>query len=395
VSRLEERLRDAYRGAADSVRPETVRDLGEPTAAHPHRTRPASRGWRTLTPLAAAAAVTVIVVLATVVLPHASRPGRDQDRPAPAPAAAPKYLIADQGRSPLEVRDAATGALVATVTLPTEPGSQAPTANAAADGRTYIGSVATADGYHYLVSLYRPAHCRSWVYQFQLNSQGQPSAVTPLAALPTIGAQLLSLTVSGDGQLIAYDTLACPRSAPQPFYVAVTDLRTGQTKRWTTPAAGSPSLTANGSMLYYTMNLQPGTSVVRGMPTSAAPGPAADRSRTVVQADTFGPTDQVPFATISPDGSTLYFATFPEGSVGPGVGQVRALNLATGRSRVVYTPAGRPGLVTADPAVQNFLLQIQQPGTIPLRLARLDLTTGHVTDLPSGWLGPVGAVITW
>ena len=335
----------------------------------------------------------MIAVLAAV-LAKPSSPG--QAPQSPAPAAAPKFLVADtRGVSPLEVRNEATGALVATVTLPTEPGSQAPAADAAADGRTYIGSVATADGYHYVVSLYRPAHCRSWVYQFQLNSQGQPSAVTPLAALPTIGAQLLGLTVSGDGQLIAYDTLACPRSAPQPFYVAVTDLRTGQTKRWTTPAAGSPSLTASGSMLYYTMNLQPGTSVVRGMPTSAAPGPAADRSRTVVQADAFGPTDQVPFATISPDGSTLYFATFPEGSVGPGVGQVRALNLATGRSRVVYTPAGQPGLVTADPAVQNFLLQIQQPGTIPLRLARLDLATGRVTDLPSGWLGPVGSALTW
>jgi hypothetical protein len=393
VSRLEERLRDAYRGAADSVRPETVRDLGEPTAARPHRTRPASRRWRTLAPLAAAAAITVIVVLATVVLPHASRPGQDQDRPASAPAAAPKYLIADTGRSPLEVRDAATGALVATVTLPTEPGSQAPTANAAADGRTYVGSVATADGYHYLVSLYRLHDCRSWVYQFQLNARGQPSAVKPLAALPTIGSELGDLTLSGDGQMIAYNTSACTGSAPQPFHVAVTDISTGQTKRWTTLAAGSLSLTANGSTLYYVDNVS--TSMVRSMPTSAAPGPAADRSRTAVQAATFGPADQVPFAAISPDGSTLYFATFTQGPSGPGLGQVRALNLATGRSRVVYAPAGRQALITADPAVRNVLLQIQQPGKTQTRLASLDLTTGHVTDLPSGWLGPVGAVITW
>jgi hypothetical protein len=113
-----------------------------------------------------------------------------------------------------------------------------------------------------------------------------------------------------------------------------------------------------------------------------------------VQAATFGPADQVPFAAISPDGSTLYFATFTQGPSGPGLGQVRALNLATGRSRVVYAPAGRQALITADPAVRNVLLQIQQP-RMSLRLARLDLTTGHVTDLPSGWLGPVGAVITW
>jgi hypothetical protein len=271
--------------------------------------------------------------------------------------------------------------------LPTEPGSQAPTANAAADGRTYVGSVVTADGYHYLVSLYRLNHCRSWIYQFQLNARGQPSAVTPLAALPTVGAQLDGLTVSGDRQMIGYTTSACPGSALQPSYLAVTDIRTGQTKRWTTnPGVGMLSLTADGSMLYYTVNW-----AVLGMPTSAAPGAAA--GRTVVLAAAFDPTDWIFFAAVSADGSTLYFTTTPESQSGPGVGQVRALNLATGRSRVVYTPAGQPGLVTADPAVQNFLLQIPQQGT--LKLARLDLATGRVTDLPSGWLGPVGSVLTW
>ena len=72
------------------------------------------------------------------------------------------------------------------LTLPTEPGSQAPAADAAANGRTYIGSVATADGYHYVVSLYRQAHCRSWVYQFQLNSRAA-LAVTRLPPCPPSG----------------------------------------------------------------------------------------------------------------------------------------------------------------------------------------------------------------
>ena len=171
------------------------------------------------------------------VLPKATSDDQGQRGPVAALAAAPKFLIADtHGTSPLEVRNAATGALVATVTLPTEPGSQAPTGNPADDGRTYVGSVATADGYHYLISLYRLNHCRSWLYQFQLNGQGRPSAVTPFAALPTIGAQLYGLTVSGDGQMIGYTTVACMGSKPQPSYVAVTNTRTGQTKRWSTPA---------------------------------------------------------------------------------------------------------------------------------------------------------------
>lgn len=411
MSTLEERLRDAYLDAAATVAPETIRDLDRAAAPGPRhargerraRTRPATRNepggrWRrTLAPLAAAAAVAVIVVLATVVLPHVSAPAPGQDQNRPAPAAAPKFLIADTtGRSPLEVRDAATGALVAKVNLPTEPGSQAPTGDPAQDGRTYIGSVATADGYHYLVSLYRLSNCRSWIYRFQLNHQGQPSAVTPFTALPTVGAQLYGLTFSGDGQKIAYTTVACMGSATQPSYVAVTDTRTGQTTRWSTPARNSVnnvSLTADGGQLTYSLQLSP--SVVRMIPASAAPGAAADRGRTLVQAAAFGPADWVSFAVISPAGNTLYFTTFPQNQSGPGTGQVRALDLATGRSRVLDTQAGQPGLVTADPAAAHFLLQVEQPHTGQIRLASLDLATGRLSYPPSGWLAQMGAVLTW
>jgi hypothetical protein len=54
-----------------------------------------------------------------------------------------------------------------------------------------------------------------------------------------------------------------------------------------------------------------------------------------------------------------------------------------------------PASVTADPAVDHFLLRIMQGQTWQVSLARLDLATGHVTDLPSGWIGQLGAVITW
>lgn len=396
MSRLEDRLRDAYQGAVDTVTAEAIRDPERPSAPRPRRTRLASRWRRTLTPLAAAVAVTVIVVLATVVLPHASRPGQDQDRPPPPPAAAPKFLIADpSGGSPLEVRNAATGALVATVTLPTEPGSQTPTGNPAQDGRTYVTAVATADGYHYLAAVYRPSPCRSWLYQFQLDGQGQPAAVTPLAAFPTTESELYGLTVSGDGQTIAYTTTACMGSAAQPSYVAVTNVHTGQTKRWSTPARNSVnnvSLTADAGQLTYSLQLDP--SVVRVIPTSAAPGVAADRGRTLVQATAFGPTDWISFAAISPDGRTLYFTTYPQNKLGPRTGQVRALDLATGRSRVLDQQAGQPGLVIADPAVDHFLLQILET-TLSTRLASLDLATGHVRYLPSGWTDAMGDVITW
>jgi hypothetical protein len=85
--------------------------------------------------------------------------------------AAVRFAVADgTGRSPLHIRAIATGTVVARVHLPTEPGSQAP-AEPAHDRRTYVGGVATGNGRTYLVALVRPHPCRSWLYQFRLNSR--------------------------------------------------------------------------------------------------------------------------------------------------------------------------------------------------------------------------------
>ena len=103
------------------------------------------------------------------------------------------------------------------------------------------------------------------------------------------------------------------------------------------------------------------------------------------------------FAAISADGSKVYFATYAQLTIhqtGPVTGQVRVVDLATGRSRVVYAPAGQPGLITSDPGAGYLLLQIQGKAEQSVRLARLDLATGKVTNLPSAWLGP-GAVLYW
>ena len=387
MSGLEERLRDAYLGAADTVTPETIRGLYDPVT---RRSRPAGRARRrvrgVLVPLAAAAVVTVIAILAAVVLRPASS---QQNQPGlgPASAAEPKFLIVSTGVSPLQVRSAATGALVAQVTLPTEPGSNV--------GRTYVGAVATGNGHTYLVATYRNP-CQSWLYQFQLSDQGQPSAVTPFTALRTTGTELDDLAVSANGQMIAYATTACMGQKPYPSYLAVTNVGTGQTTRWTTPAsspASSVSLTADGSLLCFGLEQNP--SVVRVIPTSAAPGSAADRSRTVIHAAQFGPDSWIPFAAISPDGRAAYVTTYPEPPIKSPAGQVRAVDLATGRSRVVQATTGKPGLITADPSVRHLLLQIPAQGTNSLKLASLDLATGHLTYLPSAWLGLAGDGITW
>jgi hypothetical protein len=169
---------------------------------------------------------------------------------------------------------------------------------------------------------------------------------------------------------------------------------------WSRMLSSDSTVRCNGSLLSYIF--QPNSrsetsSVVRVMPTDAAPGNVAERGRTVARAAQFGRSDWISFAAVSADGSAVYFTTYPESPTFPWAGQVRVVDLATGRSRLVRAPAGQPGLVAADPSVHHLLLQIQQPGSKgPLfRLARLDLATGRVTYLPSAWIPTFGIIIYW
>jgi hypothetical protein len=385
MSSLEDRLRDAYRDEAGAVTPESIVRLGEaitaqsPRAARPVRPRP----WiRWLTPLAAAAAVAVIVIVAAVAVP------RDSGRPQPtastgsSPAGAPKFLINDTtGMSPLPVRNATTGALVAQVPLPQEyPGG---------NSRTYVGAVATGNGRNYLVAVYANP-CRSWIYQFTLDSQGHPSALTPFAALPTVKSELYDLTISSNGQMVGFTTTACQGAKAQPNYVGVTNVRTGRTTRWTVPSRNSVdavSLTADGKQLCYSLQLP--ASVARVIPTSAAPGRAADIGRTVARAQSGM---WISFSVISADGSKVYFSSFTEATLGqsaPMTGQIRVADLATGRSRVVYAPAGQPGLIASSPGARYLLLQTQTQGQ-SAKLVRLDPATGKATNLPAARFGQLG-----
>lgn len=276
MSRLEDRLRDAYYDEAGAVTPESIVGLGAAIAAQsagtrrPSRFRRAPRWGRWLTPLAAAAAVVLIVVVAAVAIPHGT------GQPQATPGAPPTYLIDDaSGVSPLPVRNAVTGALVARVTVP--PGYPG------GNSRTFITGVATGNGRDYLVAEYANP-CRSWIYQFSLDHAGQPSALKPFAALPTARSELYGLTISGNGQLVGFTTTACMGAKPQPNYVGVTNIRTGRTTRWTAPAGNSVdavSLTADGKQLCYSLQGEGPPSLVRVIPTNAAPGSAAGLGRTV------------------------------------------------------------------------------------------------------------------
>jgi hypothetical protein len=392
VSALEDRLRDAYRDEAGTVTPGSIRGLEERIArrARPARRRGSSAGrWgRVLAPLAAAAAVVAIIVLAAVAL----RPSPAQPASGGTSTGGPKFIVtAAEGTSTLSVRDGATGALAGVVHLP-DP-------QLAVGGGTAPNSVATADGRHYLVAVSALSvnPCRSWLYQFTLNDHGQPGAVTPFAALPTVGTDLYDLAISTNGQMIGYATSTCPNAvAQQPGYLGVTNVRTGKTTRWSVTGSSALvqnlSLTADGSQLCY--SFPDGTAAVRVIPTSAAAGQAADRGRTVLataQVDRLGGSGLY-FAAISADGKTVYFSASPEDDSGRQAVPVQALDIATGQVRVVQTIPRQAGLIVTDPGVRHLLLRTLGPGTASTspelataRLALLDLATGKISYLPSGW----------
>lgn len=335
--------------------------------------------------LAAAAAAVVALGVGAGTARHASGPA------SAAGQAAPKFAVADSsGFSPLQVRDVATGAVVGQVNLPTEPGTRA-YGQHTPDGRTYVGGVATRNGRTYVVALYRPDPCRSWLYQFGVNSRGQPTAVTPLRARPTIaGAELYDLAVSSNGHVLGFASassgLGCVVPNAQPGHVGIMNIATGQMKEWTVPTSNSVegvSLSASGSLLLYSLQLEP--SVARIIPASARTGQAADRGRTVLRAAQYGGSHWISFAAISPDGSAVCFGVYPPGGGGPG--KIYVADLATGHARLVASGATYPGLIASDPAVRQLLLHM------PHGLARLDLSTGKLTYL-SSWKTFIGP-ITW
>jgi hypothetical protein len=383
VNTLEDRLRDAYRAAAQAVPPETIRGLddqaqGITRASHPRPRR------RKLIPLAAAAAVAAVVVGAALVVPLAlsghqrgpgtSPAGRRTGRPAAAQAGPyPPYFLALVPNGWLSVRSATTGTQVARVLPP--PGLS-------------FGALATGNGRTFVAAAGRPHACATYFYQFGLTGSGAPTALTPFAVprLNQLAAQ--DIAISADGQSFGYYTEPC--TGPPAAYLAVTNLATGRTRRWSLPSqadVGPLSLTADGHLLAYNIRrtqLFPTVALV--LPTDAPPGTAAQRSRTIAQAAQFGRSDDIYADAITPDGRALYFTT---DATGAATWELRVANVATGQSRIV---AAFPGLAlgfTRDPAGRYLLLESDVgPQLATPRLTRLDLATGQVGYLRAAWLGP-------
>ena len=394
MNTVEDRLRDAYRAAAETVRPETVltdgvRGLADDDPLPVRRRRRLPAGGRRLVPLAAAAAVAAVAIATSVLVPR-SGPGRSgPPRDTAAGRGTPAFFVALNWftHPSMVVVNATTGARGATIRLPFRA--------------TELTGVATGDGRTFVAAA-RTAACRTSLYRFSVSAQGRPTALSPIASVPGIIGSPWDMAMARDGRTIAYAALACgqaagPRAQNPPLkgYLTVVNTATGQTRRWvyTGRAAqafhgtGDVSLSADGRVVAFT------DWVLR---TDAAPGNLMRRGRVVARNGEFGPSVILGGLEVAPDGKTVYFGTFRVRQDKPTWRgwQLRALDLATGQTSLVRSvpgTQGTPAAVSADPTGRFLMIEYAtRHGT---RLARLDLATGRLTPVNARWV--VEAAIAW
>lgn len=423
MNNLEDRLRDAFRADAETVRPQTIPDPPE-RPVRPVRRAPKRAGSplaRAAAPLAAAAAVAAVAVgvgLAAPLLPGHGQPGPGASASSPPPlrgitghpvspevtggpvpspvlglaasrgvltsppaSGTPRFYvtvsIAPGGADSLVVRDTATGKIVSRLDPPS--GTVFKTVAAPAGDRTFVTPVASSSG------------CTSQLYQFQLDSQGQPGPLVPLhITVPGNYSESGDLAVTPDGRTIAYATYLCGRGVGE---VGVIKLATRHLTVWTTSGLLPPaylSLSADGTLLAY--DTLPGARILN---TSAPAGPLLERSHIVSRTANW--------AALAGNGTSLYLCTIsPSGQASARHGTLTYStdSIATGHQQVI---ARWPGLpypqcsASLDPSGQY--LMVQYPVSVPnatgwVRPAILNLRSGRLTPISApAYYGPLD--IAW
>jgi hypothetical protein len=313
------------------------------------------------------------------------------------------------GQSQLQVRESATGRLVAQ-----DRSVMATGLAALADGRTFV--IAEPVG----------QSCATRLYQVRLNGRGQPGALSPLP-VPVLPGELYSLTASGNGHVLGYAISGCSKG--DPGYLGVVHVPSGRTTRWgnvnlggVSPGSvalnGELSLSGNGRLLAFpAFGLSANSTItsrgVRMLPVDAPPGTVAQRSR-IVRGSPYPPyRPLLASAVLSPGGRTLYTCTI--------LGQARhavrlgADHSSTGRRRRALATLAVTGSALAaagscpialDGHGQQLLVPYaihypRNPQVGPeLRIARVTIATRRVAvltvRLPAGGMQPAsGLLIAW
>jgi hypothetical protein len=185
--------------------------------------------------------------------------------------AAPRFfadtVLFAEGSGPLQVRESATGALVAQ-----DEHTSGVTGLAGAGVRSFV------------IALPVSGTCATRLYRLRLSRRGLPGRLSPLGH--ELHGELWSLAASASGQVIGYAISGCAKG--EPGYIGVTHVRGGRTRQWgnvnlggvspgNVALGGALSMSANGALIAFTgWDLAPGgratRQVVRVLPASAPMG---------------------------------------------------------------------------------------------------------------------------
>jgi hypothetical protein len=409
VNTLEDRLRDAYRAAAETVRPEEILagailsppDDARRRARRTGQTGPGASRRRLLTPLAAAVAVIAVAAVVAVLLPRAA-PGLGRGKPTtgqttPVLLTTPAYFIElNWSLHPsMFVINVTTGAQGARISLPFPA--------------TDLTSVATGDGQTFVVAATAPEGCSTTLYRFSLAANGTPSAMTPFTKVAGQIGDPWDMAVSAGSRFIAYQTQACNHLSPeqqlkavkdhqpQRGYLSVLNTVSGRTKQWTyqtrlnefLTGTGNVSISANGSVVGFSNEV---------IDTSAPAGRLAAHGHVVATKGEFGQSTIQGGLNVSPDGRTAYFITFRTANDKPAwtSRQLRAFDLATGQTRLIRSfpgTEGGPAAVTFDPTGRYMIVESVVRTGPTTKLALINTATGQLTQLNASWA--VDPEIAW
>jgi hypothetical protein len=382
-----DRLTDAMTAAGDTVQDATLRPL-----IRRERDRRLPR-W--VAPVAAAAAVALVIGSAAALSGRQSGPGR----PAVSSVIAPHRYYVESGLFDVTVvRSTATGAVTATLPIPYRD-ADPPVVAAGPDGAFYVAAfVRGASGER--------------IYRFRLTSTGHVSGFSPLpGGLLGAGQMADSMAASPSGSLLAFGLAHTFGNNPPPDQLVVINTVTGAKTTWRGGVArpgfkwlkiASLSWTGDGKKLvvlgqwtrmdsgFYSETGSAGRIAEVREIDLASGGGRVSGGRLLLRQSALFP--YIAQALISPDGSTITALVLKGGIVGskqlggiyPENMSVEQISAATGRKlSVLYRRSlGDTGEINGAPA--PLLLSNDASGQH--LMLNVGLCVGRCTDGFNGWI---------
>jgi hypothetical protein len=266
-----------------------------------------------------------------------------------------------QFASVVRIFSSATGAPAATIEV---PGSQ-----------NLLALSRLGDDQTFLVSSFDQTACISHLWTFAIDAAGKPGPLTPLP-VPQLSGNVEELASSADGKVVAFNLFGCTDG----LQLGVIHLATSQVTQWHNPGiGGEPSLTADGSVVSFTLNQNfddpAAPPQAWTMPTDAPAGPLLDHAHQVP-----GLGANAERAVLSPSGDQLWIET--QDPAGQTPVNLSLITTSTGALVRPVVPLGDGGLVLAlDAAGQHMLAYGGNPGPGHADAEEIDLSTGQTLTL--------------